>query len=152
MTPATATPPTSIARIREDEAGSYTSWSTRPSIPAGASLGPFAATLQALEELTDGWDSYGALAPARNALATAWTVASSLSLLGSVPQLFPTRRGGAQLEWHTPRASLEWEIDPSGGTGVFIFDNHATGEKFDGDLPADSYQLDLALRQVYADP
>jgi hypothetical protein len=149
MTSATATPPTSISVIEEEQ--SYTPPGAPPMAPAGMSLLPLGTALQTLVELEEGWDSYGALAPTRAALTSAWMTASSLGDLGHLPQVFPTRRGGVQLEWHTPHTTLEWEIDPSGGTGVFIFDNHATDEKFDGELPADMYRLGLALAQVYTD-
>jgi hypothetical protein len=55
-----------------------------------------------------------------------------------------------QLEWHSEPISLEWEIDPLGATGVFIFDDHRTGEKIDGDLPSDVKMLNIALLRVLA--
>lgn len=151
MTTATAaaTPPTSISAI-EEQSRSYTPLAAPRRAPADTSVQPLGAALQALVDLDDGWDSYGALAPSPTALAFAWTAASPLCELGIPPQVFPTRRGGVQLEWHTPMTSLEWEVDPDGRTGVFIFDNHATGEKFDGELPADADRLALALTQVYS--
>jgi hypothetical protein len=151
MTPATATPPTSILVVEEERQSN-----TPPATPSVASSGeplmPIGAALQGLVDIEDDWDGYGALAPTRIALATAWRIASRLSETGiPLPQVFPTRRGGVQLEWHTAHTSLEWELDPNGGTGVFIFDNDITGEKFDGEFAADLYRLGLALAQVYID-
>lgn len=146
----TATPPTSVSAIEEGPR-SNTPRVEPPLAAADSSLLPLGADLQALIDLDEDWDSYGALPPSPTALTFAWRAASSLLELGARPQVFPTRRGGVQLEWHGPRTSLEWEIDPDAGTGVFIFDNHATGERFDGDLPADLFLLASALAQVYAD-
>jgi hypothetical protein len=148
MTPATATPPTSVREI--DGGSTYTPLARAQ--PAGeASLATFEASLQSFTHLQEGWDSYGAVAPTRLALLSAAWFVSQLAGSGPVPQLFPTRRGGVQLEWHTPHTHLEWEIYPEGTTGLFVFDNEATGETVDGDLPADSPRLRLALGQVFAD-
>jgi len=152
MTPATATatPPTTISVI-EEQSQSYTPRADVLQAPTDAPcLHDLGSALQALADLDDGWDSYGAVAPRRTALSRAWTIASTLCELGIPPQVFPTRRGGVQLEWHTPAVSLEWEIDPSGGTGLFIFDNHATGETYEGEVPSDVDRLGVALAQVYS--
>lgn len=147
MTPATATPPTSVREI--DDASSYTPLARQS---AGAiSLSAFESALNSLTHLHDNWDSYGASAPTRLALMGAAWIVAQLAATGPIPQIFPTRRGGAQLEWHTPHTRLEWEIDPDGVSGVFIFDNDITGVKVDGDLPADQVGLRLALAQVIAD-
>jgi hypothetical protein len=151
MTSATATPPTSIFVI-EEEPQSITPRVLPPAPSTGASLLPLGSALESLVDLEDDWDSYGALAPSRIALAAAWTIASGLCERGiPLPQVFPTRRGGVQLEWHRSHTSLEWEIDRNGATGVFIFDNHQTGEKFDGEFPVDLDRLGLAAAQVYMD-
>lgn len=93
-------------------------------------------TLQELRALEDDWDGYGALAPISPALERAWHLASMLVEEGlPLPQVFPTRKGGLQLEWHAPHASLEWELDSNGFTGLFIFDDHRTGATLDGELP-----------------
>ncbi len=101
------------------------------------SLRPLGEALQGLVALEPNWDSYGASPPSAVALERAWHLASGLVERGlPVPQVVPTRTGGIQLEWHLAHVSLEWETDPNGLTGVFLFDDFRTGEKVDGDLPA----------------
>lgn len=128
---------------------------TPSSVPAPmrdeVSLQPLGAALQSLVGLPENWDSYGAGAPTQFSLERAWFFASKLVDDGlPIPDVFPTRRGGVQLEWHSDAISLEWEIDPLGATGVFIFDDYRTGEKIDGDLPADLRLLNVALHRVPA--
>jgi hypothetical protein len=107
------------------------------------------ATLQDLGTLDYDWDGYGALAPTRQALERAWYLASMLVEGGlPVPQAFPTRKGGLQLEWHDADASLEWELDPDGLTGLFIFDDHRTGRTLDGELPDAEPRLVEALLRI----
>jgi hypothetical protein len=119
------------------------------SVRAPVSLRPLGATLQDLATLEDDWDGYGALPPTRGALERVWYLASMLVEEGfPVPQAFPTRKGGLQLEWHAPHASLEWEFDPNGSTGLFIFDDHRTGATLDGELPGAKYRLVEALLRI----
>lgn len=115
---------------------------------APVSLLPLGETLQELRALEDDWDGYGALAPISPALERAWHLASMLVEEGlPLPQVFPTRKGGLQLEWHAPHASLEWELDPNGSTGLFIFDDHRTRATLDGELPgAEDLLVDALLR------
>jgi hypothetical protein len=84
-----------------------------------------------------------------DALERAWYLASMLVEGGlPVPQAFPTRKGGLQLEWHDADASLEWELDPNGLTGLFIFDDHRTGRTLDGELPDAEPRLVEALLRI----
>ncbi len=116
---------------------------------ADRSLTPFGAALDEMVGLGPDWDSYGALPPSRMTLHYAWSLGSGLVERGiPVPQVFPTRRGGVQFEWHRPNASLEWEIDPNLSTGVFIFDDHRTGERIDSELPGDIALLAQALSRI----
>lgn len=113
------------------------------------SLSPLGQALQDLAALAANWDGYGADPPTRLALERGWHLASMLVEQGfPVPQIFPTRKGGIQLEWHVPHASLEWELDPSGFTGVFIFDDHRTGGTLDGDMPGSESALVEALVRI----
>lgn len=115
------------------------------------SLVPFGEALQELVELDVNWDSYGALPPSRQALEHAWRMTNMLVENGlPVPQVFPTRRGGIQLEWHLAHAALEWEIDPEARSGAFIFDDHESGELIDGEIPADLDRLAQAAVRIAA--
>lgn len=71
------------------------------------------AALNALLQLGDGWDSYGAPRISRDALAC---TLGFLNLLLQYPRgaVVPTGEGGIQLEWHTERIDLEIECLPSG--------------------------------------
>jgi len=67
---------------------------------------PLGEALDALVGLEQDWDSYGALPPSRPVLQHAWALASMLVEQGMpIPQVFPTRNGGIQFEWHAPHAS-----------------------------------------------
>jgi hypothetical protein len=156
MTPSgTATP--TLTSWADDDAESQTPATTtttrtttvRAPAPRHEDTRPLGAALDALVGLEPNWDSYGALPPSRGALVHAWGVASMLVEQGlPIPQVFPTRNGGVQLEWHVPRASLEWEIDADLASGAFVFDDHLTGEQIDGELPADIEPLATALSRI----
>lgn len=157
MTAATATPALSERSAERPEQMAYdartpptntASTARRRDIP---SLVPFGEALQELVGLEVNWDSYGALPPSRQALEHAWRMTNVLAENGvPVPQVFPTRRGGIQLEWHLPSAALEWEIDPEARSGVFIFDDHESGERIDGEIPADLDRLAQAAARIAA--
>ncbi len=149
MTPATATPPTSIREI--DDASLI--HPARASVCGARDLSLRRSSRPSIRSriCTTIGTAMERVAPTRLALMSAAWIVAQLAATGPIPQIFPTRRGGAQLEWHTPHTRLEWEIDPDGVSGVFIFDNDITGVKVDGDLPADQVGLRLALAQVIAD-
>lgn len=147
---ADATPTLSVRPVTQFAWQPLTRTAPRRSQRASA-LVAFSQDLDALVKLREGWDSYGASAPDRTALEVAWRIVSEMPDAGPTPQVFPTRRGGVQLEWHRPRTKLEWEIDPDGATGVFVFDNHETGQTLDGEYPAQGAELAAALAQVLAD-
>jgi len=122
---------------------------TRRATPDQVLLRPLGEVLQSLAELNANWDSYGAIPPSPAALERAWHYASALVERGlAMPEVFPTRSGGVQLEWHTESVEFEWEIDTDGATGVFIFDDHRSGEKIDGELPYESALLTSALLRL----
>jgi hypothetical protein len=167
MTPAdTATPPITSGPENGAEYSTYESQTPPTTTPTAAnrtpvgfatrtrdedalSLIPLGQALHQLVDLKPNWDSYGALPPARSVLAYAWELASRLVEIGlPIPQVFPTRSGGVQLEWHVPRASLEWELDADVPSGVFVFDDHATGTRLDGELPKDFDLLSIALNRI----
>lgn len=105
--------------------------------------------LQRLLHLQPNWDGYGAQRPAFDAIHVAWQIAGEMAKNRvPLPSVVPTRKGGVQLEWHTPTINLEWEIDPTPQTGVFIFDHLPTGARLDGELPADVEGLREALSMV----
>src|SRR5687768_491011 len=130
MTVTTPEPTPAVATIKAApaEAGSYaaqTQRMTQRAMPEQVSLRPLGEVLQSLAELREDWDSYGAIPPSPMALERAWHHASALVEHGlAMPEVFPTRSGGIQLEWHRESVELEWEIDADGATGVFIFDDH----------------------------
>jgi hypothetical protein len=147
---ADATPTLSVRSATQSASQPLARPAPRSSQRASA-LVAFSQDLDELVTLRDDWDSYGASAPDRTALEVAWRIVSEMPDAGSTPQVFPTRRGGVQLEWHRPKTTLEWEIDPGGATGVFVFDNHETGQTLDGEYPAQNAELAAALAQVLAD-
>jgi hypothetical protein len=156
MTPITltATPPISPslddgAEHQTDETRTPETRYVGPRDENDHALTEFGRALDALFGLEPDWDSYGALPPSRLTLQYVWSLASALVERGMpIPQVFPTRSGGLQLEWQRPSASLEWEIDGNLSTGVFIFDDHRTGERIDGELPADLGLLAQALSRI----
>ncbi len=157
MTTATATPPLSERSTEQPEQLAYESRTPPTDADLAArrqdapSLVPFGEALRELVVLDVNWDSYGALPPSREALEHAWRMTNVLVEHGvPVPQVFPTRRGGIQLEWHLSHATLEWEIDPEPRSGVFIFDDHESGERIDGEMPADLDRLAQAVARISA--
>jgi hypothetical protein len=157
MTAATATPALSERSAEQPELMAYDARTppTNTALTARrqdvSSLVPFGEALQELVGLEVNWDSYGALPPSRQALEHAWRMTNVLAENGvPVPQVFPTRQGGIQLEWHLPSVALEWEIDPEARSGVFIFDDHESGERIDGEMPADLDRLAQAAARIAA--
>lgn len=68
--------------------------------------------LEAIGELTAGWNSYGADPPDAAAIQGAWSLLQSLHRTGVIPKphLYPTPSGGIQLEWESAGHYLEIEL------------------------------------------
>ncbi len=85
--------------------------------------------MRALLELTDGWDSYGGLAPRPLAVAVAASLMEWSSSLGVPdPSVVPSPDGGIQLEWHQGGMDLEVHCRPDGFVDLFAEDQ-ARGEQ-----------------------
>jgi len=82
--------------------------------------------LDALKNLSEDWDSYGADPISPNAIEKAKSIITSVmsafgGIIGNVVRLtdvIPIADGGVQLEWVGPHAELEIEISPNGNIGL----------------------------------
>src|SRR5437879_1654087 len=89
--------------------------------------------LQAMRELKENWDGYGAAAPHPSAIDLALELADLLEALitksSSKPAALhvgPTRIGGILIEWEDHFLEHEVEINPDGSIG-FLHRNKTTG-------------------------
>jgi hypothetical protein len=111
----------------------------------------FRPTVQALAELlslSENWDSYGArpidLEMVRSALQL---LAETMRANTPPPIVVPTHRGGIQLEWHTRGVDLEVDI-LSPGRICLSYEDHQTGDEWEGELTSDLTRLSNALLKL----
>lgn len=78
------------------------------------------AELDALKNLREGWDTYGAPPINHEVIDYALRVYAHAAIQTSrVPSVVPTVAGGVQFEWHSSRADVEIEIVSAGEIDVF---------------------------------
>lgn len=107
--------------------------------------------LEELAELSSDWDGYGAQQLDRFALQRALDLVSWVLDRGlPVPQVFPLANGGIQVEWSVESLELDLELEPGGRSAVFVGDDRAFDQQFDGELPADLNRFQLALQRLAA--
>ena len=91
-------------------------------------------SVQALCDLPEGWDSYGAQPVATksidNLVHLLWQV---VHLDVPTPSIVPTVSGGIQLEWHRQGIDLEIEI-PSSGSPVVSYEDLETGHEWEREI------------------
>ena len=98
------------------------------------------ANVRSLSELNAGWDGPGSV-PVRETLLlrAVFYVESALSGLADVtaPRLVPGGDGSLQIEWHSVRGEIEFDIDDQGqddqGQVSIWGRDHLSGEEFDGE-------------------
>ncbi len=99
------------------------------------------AELNALLELSDGWDGRRAHAVTIPAIqATVHVLAVVTNETSAPPQLFPLPDGGIQVEWHVGGNSIEIEIDAEG-------EPHVLAQTSDGETIVEGV---IALEQADA--
>jgi hypothetical protein len=74
-------------------------------------LEPTLDGLRKVASLKEGWDSYGAGPISPLAIHSAIRFVSLFGLAAAIPEVYPMASGGVQLEWRSPRGSLEVELD-----------------------------------------
>jgi hypothetical protein len=93
------------------------------------------ANSRGLADLRAGWDGPGSLPIPASALARAiFYIESALACRPddiAPPRLVPGGDGSIQVEWHTKRGELEFDIDGTGRMSIWIR-NHLSGAEFDG--------------------
>jgi hypothetical protein len=78
-------------------------------------LGVIATRLSELEQLADGWDGHGAIAPTGDVLVASFReFGSVIPSQAPEPSIFPTTVGGVQFEWTVGDVHLELEYLPDG--------------------------------------
>lgn len=108
---------------------------TEPAI----SLQPVLQRLEEIASLGQDWDSYGAQAPSRRALATARHLAGAVAesfapAVGThaLPDaVLPLADGGLQMEWRSGDGILEIDVDPEGRLGYLLQYDTGTGTQYD---------------------
>jgi hypothetical protein len=94
------------------------------------------AQLDAIEQLSPGWDSHGGDPPDQQIVHSARHLLLSLSILGdqlAKPHVHPTPSGGVQLHWESGPRYFEIElVDPR--EARFYFVDRAAQTEAEGDL------------------
>jgi hypothetical protein len=109
--------------------------------------------LDAVAQLPDDWDSYGAVRPNLRAISTGHDLLTTLwrRLADAVPEdgvpwmIAPLADGGVQLEWRGPVGAIEVEIGPTGRLNFLVERDEKTLRRSD---PAQGAPLDRVLDQV----
>ncbi len=110
-----------------------------------------AVRLAELAALREDWDGYGARRLDHDALRLADDVLEDMmQRLPLLPDIFPVPDGGVQLEWEVGPVELELELEPGGRSAIFICQDRISGQRFDGELPADDGLLRIALARLNA--
>lgn len=121
---------------------------------AGAMLAArarLAGRFDQLASLEEDWDGYRARSIDPLALRRAeQIVQAALGERLPSPDILPIPDGGVQLEWTAGPVELELEVQPGLGAVVFVCDDDASGQRFDGELPGDDGLLALALARLSA--
>jgi hypothetical protein len=93
------------------------------------------ANAESLATLHPGWDGPGSISMSASTLSRAvFYVTSAVDNQIDVkpPRLVPAGDGSIQIEWHTKRGELEFDIDDRGEMSIWIR-NHLIGAEFDGE-------------------
>jgi hypothetical protein len=94
-----------------------------------------------LMTLPPNWDSYGAGPIDQRVIHEAMSMINGLLVPASpAPRIVPLSSGGLQLEWHRRGVDLEVVFDRE-GPPFFYYQNSATGEEADHQLPQDNALL-----------
>lgn len=121
----TASPPEPTTQPRRVEEGDQPIWKRQLS-----------ANANGISSLKAGWDGPGSVPISREILSRAmFYIESALkAATGDVaaPRLVPGGDGSIQIEWHTRRGELEFDLDTGGEMSIWIRD-HASGAEFDGE-------------------
>jgi len=93
------------------------------------------ANVRSLSQLRAGWDGPGSVPVPETLLArAAFYVQSALDAFEGMtaPRLVPGGDGSVQIEWHSVRGELEFDIDDQGFASIWGRD-HLSGMEFDGE-------------------
>lgn len=109
--------------------------------------------LNELALLKRNWDSYGGLAPSKNALGVArgfveHTIGKWAPVIGETARpyvIVPVAGGGVQIEWRTPVRDIEVELGPDGSFGYLWVVRDSSGQHFD---EGDNVTLDKVVDLV----
>jgi len=67
-------------------------------------------SLESVSRLRDGWDGFGAMAPAEESLRTALSVLRNVPNYAPQPRVAATADGGIQIEWYRERMDITLDI------------------------------------------
>ncbi len=98
-----------------------------------------------LLDLSDNWDSYGAVAIRPEYAASALGLLQSIMDSETIaPSVVPTNLGGIQIEWHAGGIDLEIEVESTSRISVWYEDNR-TGVSWEDELSSDLSKLAEAV-------
>lgn len=94
------------------------------------------ANVKGVSSLQAGWDGPGSVPIFREILSRAmFYIESALKAATddvAAPRLVPGGDGSLQIEWHTRRGELEFDLGTDGEMSIWVRD-HASGAEFDGE-------------------
>ena len=132
--------------------GDRADWPKPKELPSW--LSKLEAQLVAIQSLPENWDSYGAAAPDREIVGSAYGflefVAENVEI--QAPQVTPTPSGGVLLDWHVDDHEIEVEL-VSAHAASYVYENMKTGEMTPGSLfndCADDGRFLQILREHFA--
>jgi hypothetical protein len=101
--------------------------------------------LNELSELSNNWDSYGALSPSKKSFIGAMQLANDLFETNTpTPDIFPVPNGNIQFEWSIYGFDLEIEVAGS-NSYLTSFENLNSGDEFDEKFTYDLTKLRTVL-------
>jgi len=129
-------PPSWIAIVGENDAVHLSEQRASAENPEPSDWKPqFLANVRGLSELHAGWDGPGSVpVPETLLVLAAFYVESALSSFPAMmaPRLVPGGDGSVQIEWHTKRGELEFDIDDHSIAYIWVRD-HLNGVEFEGE-------------------
>lgn len=105
-----------------------------------------------LLDLSDNWDSYGAVAIRPEYAASALRLLQSImDSETAAPSVVPTNLGGIQIEWHASGIDLEIEVESTSRISVWYEDNRI-GVSWEDELSSDLSKLAEAIATLRLRP
>jgi hypothetical protein len=146
MSSGALTPPASKTYLFPSNAGDYRFVVTTNEFPPPW-IGPTISRFASVQELAEGWDSYGGKKINHALIRLALSLlAQIMDETSSPPAVVPLSDGGLQLEWHRKQQDLEISF-PADDRPQFSYQNRATGIE-SGGFASDVMKLAELVRNI----